>query len=227
MKDTERLNIIIPAAGMGHRMKSYGPKALIKIGSSTVINNQISILKSYFPDCYITLLCGFKASTLMDETPNYILKVENENYQNTNVARSIGMGLRVLSNRSKVIIIYGDLVFNAETIKSISLDKSSIVITNQTMGDDEVGCVIDDQELRNLMYDLPIKWGQISIFVGKELNLLKRICWNEKNKTKFGFEVINEIIQQGGKFQCIQNDSIKIIDIDNSKDIQKAKEILL
>ena len=95
------------------------------------------------------------------------------------------------------------------------------------MGEDEVGCVIDDQELRNLMYDLPIKWGQISIFVGKELNLLKRICWNEKNKTKFGFEVINEIIQQGGKFQCIQNDSIKIIDIDNSKDIQKAKEILL
>ena len=163
----------------------------------------------------------------MDETPNYILKVENENYQNTNVARSIGMGLRVLSNSSKVIIIYGDLVFNAETIKSISLDKSSIVITNQTMGEDEVGCVIDDQELRNLMYDLPIKWGQISIFVGKELNLLKRICWNEKNKTKFGFEVINEIIQQGGKFQCIQNDSIKIIDIDNSKDIQKAKEILL
>jgi len=227
MKDTERLNIIIPAAGMGRRMKSYGPKALIKIGSSTVINNQISILKTYFPDCYITLVCGFKASTLMDETPNYILKVENENYQNTNVARSIGMGLRVLSNSSKVIIIYGDLVFNAETIKSISLDKSSIVITNQTMGEDEVGCVIDDQELRNLMYDLPIKWGQISIFVGKELNLLKRICWNEKNKTKFGFEVINEIIQQGGKFQCIQNDSIKIIDIDNSKDIQKAKEILL
>lgn len=227
MKDTERLNIIIPAAGMGHRMISYGPKALIKIGSSTVINNQISILKTYFPDCYITLVCGFKASTLMDETPNYILKVENENYQNTNVARSIGMGLRVLSNSSKVIIIYGDLVFNAETIKSISLDKSSIVITNQTMGEDEVGCVIDDQELRNLMYDLPIKWGQISIFVGKELNLLKRICWNEKNKTKFGFEVINEIIQQGGKFQCIQNDSIKIIDIDNSKDIQKAKEILL
>ena len=212
---------------MGHRMKSYGTKALIKIGSSTVINNQISILKTYFPDCYITLVCGFKASTLMDETPNYILKVENENYQNTNVSRSIGMGLRVLSNSSKVIIIYGDLVFNAETIKSISLDKSSIVITNQTMGEDEVGCVIDDQELRNLMYDLPIKWGQISIFVGKELNLLKRICWNEKNKTKFGFEVINEIIQQGGKFQCIQNDSIKIIDIDNSKDIQKAKEILL
>ena len=70
MKNTDSLNIIIPAAGMGRRMKSYGPKALIKIGSSTVINNQISILKTYFPDAHITLVCGFKANTVMDETPN-------------------------------------------------------------------------------------------------------------------------------------------------------------
>ena len=56
MKNTDSLNIIIPAAGMGRRMKSYGPKALIKIGSSTVINNQISILKTYFPDAHITLV---------------------------------------------------------------------------------------------------------------------------------------------------------------------------
>ena len=225
--NTESLNIIIPAAGMGRRMKSYGPKASIKVGSSTVINNQISILKTYFPNAHITLVCGFKASTVMDETPNYILKVENENYQNTNVARSIGIGLRVLSNSSKVVIIYGDLVFNAETIKSISVDRSSIIITNKSMGDDEVGCVVEGDELRNLMYDLPIKWGQISVFVGKELKLLKQLCWNDNNKTKFGFELINEIIQQGGSFQCIKNDNIKIIDIDNSKDIQKAREILL
>lgn len=48
-----------------------------------------------------------------------------------------------------------------------------------------------------------------------------------KNYKKFGFEIINEIIKQGGEFQCIQNNNIKIIDIDNSRDIQKAKEILL
>ena len=77
------------------------------------------------------------------------------------------------------------------------------------------------------MYDLPIKWGQISLFMGKELEMLKSLCWEEKNYKKFGFEIINEIIKQGGEFQCIQNNNIKIIDIDNSRDIQKAKEILL
>ena len=63
--------------------------------------------------------------------------------------------------------------------------------------------------------------------MGKELELLKDLCWEEKNYKKFGFEIINEIIKQGGEFQCIQNNNIKIIDIDYSRDIQKAKEILL
>ena len=35
------ISIIIPAAGVGRRMKSYGPKPLIKVGNSTIIKNQI------------------------------------------------------------------------------------------------------------------------------------------------------------------------------------------
>ena len=78
------------------------------------------------------------------------------------------------------------------------------------MGEGEVGCVINKkQKLTNLMYDLPNKWGQIAVFVEKELELLKQMCWDEKNYTKFGFEIINQIINKGGRFQCIQNPNIK------------------
>ena len=224
----ECISVVIPAAGMGKRMKSYGPKPLIKIGNSTIIKNQISLLHSYIPECNIILVCGFQSATLMESTPNYIAKVENEKYAETNVARSIGIGLRVIQNCSKVIIIYGDLVFNSATLKNMDIKQSAIVVTNDKMGTDEVGCIIDENnKLINLMYDLPIKWGQISLFMGKELELLKDLFWEEKNYKKFGFEIINEIIKQGGEFQCIQNNNIKIIDIDNSRDIQKAKEILL
>ena len=38
---SDQLTVIIPAAGIGRRMKSYGPKSLIKIGNSTIIKNQI------------------------------------------------------------------------------------------------------------------------------------------------------------------------------------------
>jgi len=40
-------SIIIPAAGMGYRMKSYGPKALINIhNDTTLIERQIELLWS-------------------------------------------------------------------------------------------------------------------------------------------------------------------------------------
>ena len=77
------------------------------------------------------------------------------------------------------------------------------------------------------MYDLPHKWGQIALFTRRELKLLKQLCWDEKNSTKFGFEIINQIIDRGGNFKCVYNDKIKIVDIDSSKDIPKAREILL
>lgn len=229
MAKNDSIGVIIPAAGMGRRMKSYGPKPLIEIGNSTIIKNQINLLQTYFTSTTIVLVCGFKAMRLMNETPSYILKVENELYADTNVARSIGLGLRVVATASKVIVVYGDLVFNSDTLKNIDLAESSIIVADLAMGEDEVGCVIDTetQQLTNLMYDLPHKWGQIAVFVGKELDLLKQLCWDEKSYTKFGFEIINQIIYKGGQFKCIQDPNIKIIDIDSSKDIQVAKEILL
>jgi choline kinase len=227
MKEKDPINVIIPAAGMGRRMKSYGPKPLIKIGNSTIIKNQISLVRSHMPNANIILVCGFQAAVLMNSTPNNIIKVENERYNETNVVRSIGMGLRAINGCSKVVIIYGDLVFNTETIQSITFKHSSIIIANEKMGQEEVGCVIDKNRLQHLMYDLPNKWGQIAIFVDKELELLQELCWDRKNSSKFGFEIINEIIEQGGKFRCIENKNIKIVDIDNSKDIHIAQEILL
>ena len=213
---------------MGRRMKSYGPKPLIKIGNSTVINNQVNLLKTYLTNPSIVLVCGFRSDILMNETPHDLLKVENEQYEQTNVVRSIGMGLRVIGNCSKLMVVYGDLVFNAITIKSAEFKESSIIVTETGMGDNEVGCVIDDDGyLTNLMYDLPMKWGQIATFMNEELKLFKQFCWDEKNHTKFGFEVINQIINKGGKFKCIHNKKLNIVDIDSSKDIQKAKEILL
>jgi choline kinase len=224
----DQLTVIIPAAGIGRRMKSYGPKPLIKIGNSTIIKNQISLLQTYIPHVNIVLVCGFKAERLMNETPDYILKIENERYKQTNVVRSIGMGLRVAANSSHVIIVYGDLVFNSEAIKRIILQESCLIVTDQGMGDEEVGCIMDHHHmLTNLMYDLPHKWGQIALFTRRELKLLKQLCWDEKNSTKFGFEIINQIIDRGGNFKCVYNDKIKIVDIDSSKDIPKAREILL
>jgi len=227
-KKTEKYSIIIPAAGMGYRMRSYGPKPLIRIGlDQNIIQRQIRIIKNNFVNYEIILVAGFESDKLMKNTPDFLIKVENENYETSNVIRSIGMGLRAATS-DKVLIIYGDLVFNEETISNLRLEKSSVVIDeSETMGKEEVGCNIDDGSIAQMLPDIPNKWGQISFFVEKELSLLKKVSWDRNKSHYFGFEAINEIIDRGGEFKATSPVGAKIIDIDSSKDLMIAKKVVL
>jgi len=223
-----KISVIIPAAGAGRRMKSYGPKSLIKVGKSTIVSNQIQLINSQIPGAEIILICGFKSEKLMNETPSSIVKIENELYEETNVIRSIGRSLSATGKSEIVMIIYGDLVFNEEMLKCVDMAESSVVMDSGTMSDNEVGCIVNDEGyLESIMYDLPEKWAQVLVLRGKELKAFKALCWDKRNYKKFGFEMINEVIKKGGQFRALRNDKIKVVDIDSSKDISRAKEILL
>ena len=90
-----------------------------------------------------------------------------------------------------------------------------------------MGCIADgDHKLEHMMYDLPDKWGQIAYFQGLELGYLKEIVWNRNNSRLFGFEVINKIIERGGTFECQKTEKIKLIDVDTSKDIERARQVI-
>lgn len=226
-KPTDKYSIIIPAAGQGTRMKSYGVKSLIKLTPKlTVIENQLNIISNTFKNYEVILITGFEACRVMRKTPSNIINIENERYDETNVCRSIGMGLRAATT-NRVVIVYGDLVFNQE-IFNTTFDKDSFVIVDpsNTMTDNEVGCTIMDGMLKQIMYDLPNKWSQIAFFTGKELEILKEITWNSENERLYGFEVINQIIDQEGEFKAIVPDGAKVNDIDTSKDIPITKKII-
>jgi len=219
------IDIIIPAAGLGRRMKSYGPKSLIKIADNeTILSRQLKILKATIPNSNIILVCGFEANRLMNKSPDDIIKIENERYQETNVARSIGMGLRASSK--DVLVVHGDLIFNQACIEELNLNRSSTVIGTDIMGKGEVGCVHNNNRLESMMFDLEPRWSQITFFTGRELASLKKICWNRENDLLFGFEVINKIISAGGKIKTVTAKNAKVIDIDMSKDILKVKDIV-
>ena len=76
-----------------------------------------------------------------------------------------------------------------------------------------------------MMYDLDMKWNQMIYLQGRELEIFKKECQDRKNKKKFGFEIINNVIDSGGKIKCIVDKSIKVVDIDTSKDLLRASII--
>ena len=75
-KKSQRYSIIIPSAGMGKRMRSYGPKSLIKIApDKNIVENQIEIINNNFTNHEIILVCGFEADKLMNNTPKNIINI--------------------------------------------------------------------------------------------------------------------------------------------------------
>lgn len=225
-RKNEKHSIIIPAAGMGYRMRSYGPKPLIRINQEkTIVQNQIEIIKNNFVNPEIILVCGFEADKVMKNTPTDIIKIENESYEKTNVLRSIGMGLRAATSE-RVLIVYGDLVFNDEAIKNLKLENSCIAIEQSYMADEEVGCNISDGFVEQLLPDIPNKWAQIMFLMDKELDIFRKISWDRNKSQYFGFEAINETIEKGGRFKSCTPNKAKITDVDSSKDLNMARKML-
>ena len=226
-QNREKYSIIILAAGIGSRLKQNEPKALIKLnGGETVLSRQLKILWDIFPTNETILVVGHEADYVMRNTPNNLIKVENERYEETNIARSLSMGLRAATT-DNVVVVYGDLVFNHHLLFSHRFNHQSVVfLDGGVMKDEEVGCTFNKKmELENIMYGLPNKWAQIAYFAGHEIELLKRTCWERSKEKYFGFEVINEIIDNGGRFGVVNIEGGKCTDIDVSKDIEIARGI--
>jgi len=223
----KKFSVIIPAAGIGQRMKSYGPKCLIKVGNKSIIDNQLKHIYKYINNVEIIIVAGFEKDKLIKKFDNTSVKVViNENFETTNVVRSIGIGLEH-AKYDNVIIIYGDLVFNAYTLKVPFGNYSAVLVDYKHMRKQEVGCIVNNNYLARMMYTLPIKWAQIAYFCKYELELLKQICAKERYHAYFGFEVINIIINSGGQFTAMSPKRMKIMDVDSSRDIPIAQKLLI
>lgn len=207
-------------------MKSYGPKALIELpGHETIIGRQLRVLRSRFPTADIVVVVGHEADRVIKTLPRNIKVVENENYANTNVVRSIGMGLRVAS-RDRVLLVYGDLVFNTGAIEWAGEYGSSILVdTRGQMGEDEVGVTVYNGRATNFSYGLPVKWSQIAFLAGRELELFKEVVWDSEKRRCFGFEALNAVLDEGGKLRAVEPHGARIREIDSSKDIDQVDNV--
>lgn len=222
----QKFSVIIPAAGEGTRMKSYGAKPLIRLSDEcTLIENQLFFINKAFKQCEIILVTGFESKKVIDKTPSNIIKVVNPEYKDTNVIHSVGLGLKHV-NTDHVVVIYGDLAFNQHTLKvPFGIHSALLIDQSGMMGDNEIGCIVQNNLVVQTMYDLPNKWAHVAYYTGQELAMLKEFCQNERFSMYFGFEIINMILNHGGKFTTYSPKKMLITDIDCSKDIEKARTI--
>tara|TARA_Y100000593_G_scaffold31962_1_gene62980 strand:- start:2492 stop:3193 length:702 start_codon:yes stop_codon:yes gene_type:complete len=220
------ITVIIAAAGAGRRMRSYGPKPLLTIKGKTILSRQLEEIRAQFPKSNIVLVCGFEADKVMDQVQDDIITLENESYQDTNITRSVSIALRALDSK-RALILCGDLVFSKGALGILDYDVSSIIVSRDDRQSSEVGCIVNKSgDLVNMMYDLDLKWGQIIYLQDSILDKFKKLVFDRSNKKLFLFEIINRLIDKGCKIKCVEDDSIEIVDVDVSKDIIIAENIV-
>jgi choline kinase len=227
----EKISVIIPAAGAGKRMKYVGAKALIDISNTneTLIERQIRLILELYPNAEIIITIGFYADKIYKllKRKYPVRFVLNNQYENTNVVYSIALGL-YSSVRDNVIIIYGDLVFNRETINNIvSVNESKTIIdTHKRLNTDTVGIIYNDNKVLSLAYDIPNKWGQIVSLQNKELFLFEQMVMNSDYSNLYGYEILNKVIEKGGNIVAEEPTGMKIVEIDTPKDIEKISGVI-
>jgi len=217
------ISIVIPAAGMGYRMKSYGPKALIPLyGGVTIIERQIQILSECYPNAEFVIVIGFEADKIREKLKDYPVHfIFNPIHESTNVLFSLGLAMQAIISES-VLIVYGDLIFNHNAVRNLRANNSKIIAdAYHNMRKDEVGVTIQGKIAMNFAYGLENIWGQIACLTGKELELFKEISVRSDTSQWFGYEGLNYVIEEGGQLEVIRPRTMSLTEIDFTKDLEK------
>lgn len=212
------MTVIILAANISYGMKSYGPKSLLNINThETLLEYQLNLIKTVFPNSDIILVVGFEAQKIIRKCPSHIRIVENQLYETSNEVEQVRLALNCTVTNN-VLIIKDDIIFNPETLLEISKQESCLIYdTNGQIDQANVGITVIDGYATMLAYEIPTKWCHIVYLAKNETRILKQLC-NKKDYTKlYLFEILNMLLQKVGKIRAIAPTQMEIIKIDTSR----------
>jgi hypothetical protein len=220
-KHATPLQVIILAAGVGTRTKSYEPRCLLKYSGKSIIEHQIQAVNDKFTASEITIVCGFDYTKIVKRIGKQARIVENQLYETTSNGESLKLGVNN-SMIDDILFMHGDLVITPAIFEKINFDKSFLLVDSSNKFDEkEVGVTVVDGKATILSYSLPTKWCQIAFLAPEETAVLRKlILRNDFNpKILLTFEMINKIIESGGSFKCFEVGNSFIKEIDSLKDI--------
>jgi choline kinase len=190
------LDIIIPAAGIGTRIKNKC-KSLIEINGESLINRQIRLLKDFYEKPRIILVLGYQAEEIQNQLVDDVEIAHNYAYEHNNVACSICVGLR--RSKKKCLIVYGDLVFDKRMLESVPISSFSCLLFHKSESRiNEVGINSVDGKVSRLGYGLDNQWAQVAFLNKQEKAICLELLRTPYRRNYFGYELINEVVDMGG-----------------------------
>ena len=233
-KESKRMDdfitVVLLCEKAGHRMKSYGPTPLIKIGGSTLLDKQISSLKSVFSSFELIICGGFDCEKIVRFVREKykelnIRIVENQVYPHSNCCESARLCINNTTN-SKILICNGDLLIDTQVFSLIQGGKSFIILEENPCKNFEIGVTINEEgNTGNLSFGIENIWSEMVFFHSQDvIESFRKIISNADYKNKFMFEALNDLIKTKHKLEVIVNVKKPITKISNIKTYHEVRK---
>ncbi|OUT40142.1 MAG: hypothetical protein CBB66_02995 [bacterium TMED6] len=224
------MHIIILAAGMGTRLNKNNPKSLVKLSNGdSILNRQINALLDYVNINDITIVVGYKQHKIKEKYPKCSY-VYNENYQNTNTAKSLLLALESKEDEKDVIWINGDVVFEFEVLKDIFVtSNSSMLVNTLKVGAEEVKYTINnDGSINKVSKNINNGLGEavgINKILNSQLDEFKKEL-ERCSKSDYFERGLEMLINKGTKIYPIDISKYFCCEIDTQDDLNFVNRFL-
>lgn len=218
---------IIPCATPGMRLKSFGPRSLLKVNGETLIHRQLRIISRVFPEIKPVVVCGHFEHRMHRTFPAHsgVTIVSNPDFETTNVAISIALAMEAVPSR-RSLVIYGDLFFKKSAIQPLVDCRESAIIYDTSPADkSKIGVNVVDGEASHFSYGMPAKWPGIVFLEGREKELFHSFASEPHRSQFYGHEILNLILAEDEtRFKAFESPS-SIFDVDNPKDLRHLQTL--
>lgn len=192
------MNVIIVGDKFQKRMKSKGCVGLIKVNNKTsLIQDQYKNIKKIFPDSKIIYIYGFDAKRLSsfvkknNDLQNNIVFIHNKNHEQYNTVYSLSLAKDFLNE--ECIILFADSKIERKTFNRFNSNNGSQIFIDDSHNNN-IGCIVSDNEVHNIGYDLDNKLRDIYYLTAQDALKFKEMLTTDQYNNYFLFEIINKLI---------------------------------
>jgi len=204
MRQSLDVTVIILTSSHNSRIQSYGAISLMMVDAyHNILDTQVDAINSVYPKSDIIITSRSHSREIAFKKPKNVRLVEIHDDSPGEVS-DLRIALNI-SISSTVIVVDGNMIFNADAIKSIKNKGSCTLVEDSTKNTGSLGVTTDGRRVEHIAYGIPNTWCHMTSFCGKELELLYKYCSKKSKSNLCLFECINNITANGGSFSYIKN----------------------
>lgn len=216
------MDFVILNAGRGYRIKSYGPKCLLKLDDGqTILERQLRLISKKYKNAKFHNCIGFENYKILKNKAFKEYNIShtiNEQFENTNNLYSLKCIVDTGAVDSGCFVMHGDIIFDENHLPE--RPKTTTLYTSQNSDKEKLGINCNNGIAHYIIWESESlnSWAEFCYLDPETIHLLKNYdCQNKE----YLFEFLNILMDKGKEIK-VEPFGSEVIDVDLLSDLELA-----